>query len=182
LFKQLFAITTANPTQLITIPENALGTYALQNALAPDRAQNLFVAMLENADSRIFEDANNAPMIMCTKKLFDNYKNSIRNKPTDSAIQFLMGGFKMMMIDGYNIVHNPLWDRAINDFDNGTRKDLPNRAVLYQKQNLAVGVDSLSSLSEFAVGYDMRSDKSMVRGKYKADAKVLVDEFVMCAF
>lgn len=176
---QLFEIGTANPNLVIAIPENSAVTKIGQQTLAVDRAYNTFQQMWENSDSRMDkEDA----MILCTRRMFNNYMNTLRNRPNDMGSNIIINGLAVPAFDGVPVYNYDVWDRAILDFDNGTVFDRPNRALLTTKQNLQLGIDALSSIGDFMAGYDITNDNVVVRGRYKADAKVMIDFLTMMAY
>jgi hypothetical protein len=180
LWKRLFAIGTANASQVTAIAANAGASYAAQNiASTADVAYNTFQAMLESADSRIF--AMGTPQILTTRKMLNNYKRTLRGKETDASFVKIENGQGQYMFDGVLIKEYELWDRTITaDFDNGTKHDLPHRAVLTTKENLQLGYDSANYSIE--AEYDMRTKEMLFRGQHKADTMVARDYLVHLAY
>lgn len=179
-WKQIFASTTANPSNRVTITENAGATYAIQNALATDMAYNTFLQMYENASTNLSSNPN--AVIYCTKKMYFNYLRTLSNKSVDASFSRLVDGVSMPSFYGVPVEHNNIWTDSITDFDNGTRLNLPNRALFTIKENIQLGVDSLSSLGEFNVSYENRTNTVVMRSGYKADAVLMEDQYTVAAY
>lgn len=180
-WKQIFAGVTATTMKRVTITANGGANYAGQ-ALAADAAMNLFQSMVEDADTRLFANGN-MPIIRCTRSLLNNYKRTLRSKSTDASFMQIENGKAQYYFDGVPIREYELWDRYIKaDFDNGTKWDLPHRAVLTTNQNLRLGVDSADASSNFEAEYQVKTKEVYIRNLHKADAKVIRDYLVMAAY
>ncbi len=179
-WKQIFASTTANPSNKVAISENALSTYVLQNALATDKAYSTFLAMYEQADTNLTSSPD--AVIYCTKGMYFNYQKTLASKAVDASFNILVDGILTPAFYGIPVKHNPIWTDSIKDFDNGTKLDLPHRALLTIKENIQLGVDNLSSLGEFNVTHENRTNTVVMRSGYKADAVLMEDQYTVAAY
>ena len=180
-WKQLFAIGTANTSIRTTISENALATKALQLALAADRAFLVFQSLNSKADFRLRGAADK--VILCTMSLLDNYANYLESQGNDASFIRIEEGFSTLRYRNLEIIGVDLWDRYIQaDFDNGTKFDVPHRAVLTTKSNIALGVDAASALVDIDQWFEKYDKTTNFRAGYKMDAKILENYLVSLAY
>lgn len=180
-WKQLFTIGTANPTHRYTITENSAASKALQDTLAANRAFLTFQALNNNADFRLRGAADK--IILCTMSLLDNYANYLETQGNDASFIRIEQGFSTLRYRNMEIIGVDLWDRYIRaDFDNGTVYDVPHRAVLTTKSNIALGVDAASALTDLDQWFEKYEKTTNFRAGYKMDAKILEDYLVSLAY
>ena len=180
-WKQIFDIMSALPSQYVEITQNDAVTAQLQNTLAADAAYGYFEKMLEAADSRLLAKTGEA-FIMTTRRMYLNYRKTLRSKNVDRSFYYLENGVEKVGFDGIPIYYYDVWDQGILDFFDGTVYDLPNRALLTTKENLQIGVDSISGIGEFRSGYDIKSNSVIIRGQYMADAKAMQPHMFVAAY
>lgn len=183
-FEQIFAIMAANPGQRVTIAENALTTKAAQLALADDTAVNVFEELLTSSTVSPSLQGDENRVIYCTQSLFNNYKKYLRSFPNiEASYARIEGRYDSLMFDGVQIVSVPDWDRIIrSDFDNGTKYDLPHRAVLSTKDNLPIALDASEALTDLKVFYDDVTELNHIKGGYKMDVMVAIDSMIAAAY
>ncbi len=181
-WKQLFAIATADATKKVAISENGQATYALQEALASDRALKVFRSMYEGADSRMF--GQTGLHFEVTRSLFNNWQSFREDKGfnfvvnADEAATSGQNNYR-----GIPIVVRDDWDRSIRQFfDNGTKYNLPHRAVLIANGNQPVGTLDEGSLTEVKSWYNMDEELWKLKFASKIDVKILEDKMVMVAY
>lgn len=186
LWKQIFAIGTANVDQKVSITKNAAATYALQKFDATDTTNEVatltYQTMIDNADERLIESGN--AFIVSTKSLADQYKRE-RKKASgiEPAYTRVEEGISYLEIDGVKIYVFSLWDRMIKAyFNNGTKYHLPHRAILTTKENLQVGTEEEGSLAKLDPFYDKVSKKYYVDFGFNLDAKIPEDFKLMAAY
>lgn len=180
LWKQLFAIGTADADRLYSISENSQSTYANQ-ALAAGKAQTVFEQLRENADDRLYADED--AIILCTKSLALNFAKSLRGTATESSFKRIEGGYQTLMFDGVPIVVVPQWDRIINaHFNDGTKWYRPHRAVYVNKENLGISLDGEDAFASYREWYSDDDGAYRIRALWKMDAKVFDDEAVQLAY
>lgn len=180
LWKQLFAIGTADANRLNAISENGNSTYATQ-ALAAGKANTVFAAMRAGADDRLYEDEG--AVILCTKSMALNYTTYLKSIGVDPAWKAIQGGIKVIDFDGVPVVMLPFWDRIINaHFNNGTKWFRPHRAVYVNKMNLGISLDDNESFASYREWYSDDDGQYRIRALWKMDAKVFDDEAVQLAY
>jgi hypothetical protein len=181
LWKQIFDVVTATPARKIAISENAGANKAAQLNLAAGKALTTFQKMIAAADSRL----KSAPdkILLCTTTLLENYATYLESQGADASFIRIENGYSTLRYRNITIYGIDFWDRTIQaDFDNGTTYDLPNRALLTTKMNLAVGSDRLADSESFKVYYSEDTELNNFKGKYRVDAKLLQDYLIQAAY
>jgi hypothetical protein len=181
LWKQIFDVVTATPARKIAISENAGANKAAQLNLAAGKALTTFQKMIAAADSRL----KSAPdkILLCTTTLLENYATYLESQGADASFIRIENGYSTLRYRNITIYGIDFWDRTIQaDFDNGTTYDLPNRALLTTKMNLAVGSDRLADSESFKVYYSEDTELNNFKGKYRVDAKLLQDYLIQVAY
>ncbi len=180
LFKQLDDIVAADAARGVTIAENAAATFALQDALASDRAVKVYRELLNSADYRLRTQPDK--IIISTQSLVDNYMNFLETTSQAFSLVETINGISQLRYRGQTIYGFNFWDRTIRaDFSNGTKWDKPHRALYTTKSNIVVGVDAAAAIQEFEVWFERKDKTTNLRGHYKIDAKVLEDYLVQYA-
>lgn len=180
-WKQIYTGVAATSIKKVAIPENALGSFAAQDALASNRAYLTFRAMMEQSDSRL--KSNVDKMIICTDSLFDNWLAYKETQNMDMSFLRQDRGFMEDVYRGTRIVKFDLWDRYIRaDYSDGTVYDLPHRAVMTVKDNLAVGFDDPDAVNKFKVYLNDETEETNMKGGYKLDAKLLQEYMITVAY
>jgi hypothetical protein len=181
LWKQIFDVVTATPARKIAISENAGANKAAQLNLAAGKALTTFQKMIAAADSRL----KSAPdkILLCTTTLLENYATYLESQGADASFIRIENGYSTLRYRNITIYGIDFWDRTIQaDFDNGTTYDLPNRALLTTKMNLAIGSDRLADSESFKVYYSEDTELNNFKGKYRVDAKLLQDYLIQAAY
>lgn len=183
LWKQLVAIGTANPSQRVTISQNAELTSAAQLTLPDDFAVNLFREMFEKADSRLRNDPN--ARFHVTEEIFFNYMSWLETAQgvSESWLR-IENGVTSLRYRGKWVYNMDFLTRYIqSDFLVGGAYDTPHRAVLTNKANLVLGYDLPSAVGGAPrVWYNLDTEEVNMRNKYKVDAKIGWDHMVQLAY
>ena len=181
IWKQIFAVVTADAARKTAISENGLASKALQLALAADKAFTTFQKMVAAADSRLIGSPDK--IIIATRTLVENYATYLESQGNDASFVRIENGYVTLRYRDIMIYGMDFWDRTIQaDFDNGTTYDLPHRAVLTTPANLAVGYDLASDVGAVEVWYERKDEKMNFRGKYRVDAKLLEGYMIQAAY
>lgn len=183
IWKQIFTGVAGGTITRYTITENAGVNYAAQLALNASRAYLTFKALYENADSRLRAAQNK--VILCTDSLYMNwlaYKETITvdNSFNRQEKEYVEDVFRSVTLIPYS-----LWDRWIRaDFDNTitTTYYLPHRAIMTTKENLGIGMDDETGVSNLRSHLDMTTDYYHIKGAYKLDAKLLEEYMITVAY
>jgi hypothetical protein len=181
LFKQIFADVPTSATNYVAITKNAGASYALQ-ALADDEALGLFKTMFRKADKRLVKDGS--AELLVTASLFDNFVDTLENKTIangfldraeDGSVNIRYRGVPIKMMD--------IWDRTIDQYqDNGTKWNLPHRAVLTVKENIPVGTLSETDFASLDSFYDRTLKTNFIDAVYTIDAKHLESYLTVAAY
>ncbi|TZF84516.1 hypothetical protein FW774_05880 [Pedobacter sp. BS3] len=180
--KQLIAIATNDTSRRVTISENATASYALQDTLAADTAYKVFNKFVNTADYRLQGDEGK--LIIATQSLVNNYADYLESKSIDASFIRIEQGFSVLKYRNTIIIGFNLLDRYIRaDFKNGTKYTLgPHFAVYTTPEQLRIGLDAKSSIDDFSIWYNIDEEENNLRGKYKLDAKVILNYMVQVAF
>jgi hypothetical protein len=181
LWKQIFDVVSASPERLVAISENAAVSKTAQLTLSAQTAFKLFQRLMEKADSRLKSAQDK--IIICTTTLLENYAAYLETQGNDASFIRIENGYSTLRYRNVTIYGMDFWDRTIqSDFDNGSTYDLPHRALLTTKMNLAVGSDKLADAESFKVYYSEDTELNNFKGKYRVDAKLLQDYLIQAGY
>lgn len=157
-WKQLFAIGTDNAGQKTAIAANEQTTTALQFSKLRETgvAIGIFDNLLENADSRIA--SLDGAGIFCTKSLADAL---VRDLKTEYKLilewEQIFKGLDVTEYNGVPIYRVSIWDRFIQKYqNNGTKLNLPHRAVFGSPKQLFVGTPANQLISDLDIWFDRK--------------------------
>ena len=86
-------------------------------------------------------------------------------------------------MNGVKVFPLPIWDRIIRTyFSDGTKWELPHRAVYTTKTNLGIGTEEVANFSEIDTFYDKKTKTWNMDSEYNIDAKVIDDSMVQLAY
>lgn len=181
-FKQIFTEVPTTDAKYVAITKNAAASYALQTLASGDAIATLR-AMYLKADSRLL-DSGNAKFYV-TRTIFDGYLNDLE------AIQNTGGGNTIinengqisLTYRGIPVVKMDIWDRVIAAYqDNGTKWNLPHRAVLSTPMNLKIGTLATDDFGALDAFYDQYHKVNVIDGVYTMDAKHLEKYLTVAAY
>jgi hypothetical protein len=181
-FKQIFTEVPTTDAKYVAITKNAAASYALQTLASGDAIATLR-AMYLKADSRLL-DSGNAKFYV-TRTIFDGYLNDLE------AIQNTGGGNTIinengqisLTYRGIPVVKLDVWDRVIAAYqDNGTKWNLPHRAVLSTPMNLKIGTLATDDFGALDAFYDQYHKVNVIDGVYTMDAKHLEKYLTVAAY
>lgn len=178
-FKQVFAgVAITNPATWGHIPKyviaaNAEATKALQlSQLADGHSLTIMRHLLDNADERL----RNAPnkIFLVTNTIFSNWQDYKESKVLETSWKQQDYDMETGVYRNTPIIPMSFWDRHIQgDFDNGTTYNIPHRAILTTKEQLAAGFDSSDKVGDFKSFLDDTTELYNIKGGYKIDAKTM---------
>ena len=169
LFKQLFAIGAANPSQRITIAANSESSTASQMAAIKQAgvAIELFDNIIENADSRIA--SLDGAGLFVTKSLADALTKDLKREYKEILTwEQVFNGINVTEYNGVKIFAVSVWDRMIQRYqNNGASLNLPHRAVFGTPKQMFVGSPANNIISELDIWFnkDERVVKSYSAGR-----------------
>lgn len=168
-WKQLFAIGAANEGQHTTIAANNESSFALQRSKIRESgvAIGIFDSMFDNADSRIA--AMDGAGVFCTKSLTDALAKDLKRE-YKLILEWnqVFDGLDVTECDGNTIYRVSIWDRFIQKYqNNGTKLNMPHRAVFGSPKQLFVGSPAKQIISDLRVWFneDERVNKAYSCGK-----------------
>lgn len=156
LFKQLFAIGAASPTQHTTIAANSETTTALQFSKLKGAgvAIGIFDSLLEDADSRIA--SLDGAGLFVTKSLADALTKDLKREYKEILTwEQVFKGLDVTEYNGTKVYRISVWDRIIQEFqNNGTKLNLPHRAVFGSPKQMFVGSPANSIISDLEIWFN----------------------------
>ncbi len=184
-WKQIFAICAATPARLISVAKNAESTYADQAFGSSDTSgkvvTGIFSGLLKKADPRLKSRADK--IIICTTSMAEQYLDELEAAGVPASFDMVQNGVSVLKRRGVTIYAFDFWDRTIlADFDSGTALYRPHRALLTTKENLKIGLDAMSSMSQWSMYYNEDDETNNIKAKYKIDAKIVVDHMIQAAY
>lgn len=184
LFKKLFAIATANPSQRTTISANTQTTYAAQKSamLAAGYATGIVDTIKLEASTKV--NAGGEATLFMNKKFADYLAHDIKVTYKDNLpFERIFDGFYLAYYDGMPIVAIEAWDYLIDVYENtATKWNLPFRAVLANPSNLLLGVDKENPIDDFEVWFEKKDRMNYVYATGKIDTMVAQPELVHVAY
>lgn len=181
---------TNSATNYISIPENAEATYVDQLALDPERAFKTLRALYNQADSRLL--ASEGIYFGITRTLANNLQDywedknlakSLTEAEKSSVIYSDRNARKLGEYRGVPIFVVDNWDRNIAAYmKNGTKYNLPHRAVLTTPSNRPVGTPSEEMLGSINSFYYEYGKTNIVDAELKIDIKVLEAYMIQLAY
>lgn len=168
-FKQLFAIGAASPAQHTTIAANSESTYKEQMSAIKQAgvAIGIFDEMIENADSRIA--SLDGAALFVTKSLADALTKDLKREYKEILTwEQVFGGLNVSEYNGIPIYSVSIWDRMIQKYQNdGTKLNLPHRAVFGSPKQLLVGTPANEIISNLEIWFnqDERVTKAYSAGR-----------------
>lgn len=168
-WKQLFAVATENAAQKTAIAANNETTTALQFSKLKEAgvAIGIFDSILENADSRIASMEGSG--IFCTKSLADALTKDLKREYKEILTwEQIFKGLDVTEYNGTMIYRVSIWDRFIQKYqNNGTKLNLPHRALFGSPKQLFVGTPADDIISQLDIWFDRdtRTNKLYSTGK-----------------
>ncbi len=184
LFKQIYAEIPTTAKNYVEISENDGADYAAQK-LQADTALNTFRAMHNGIDARFFEAIEDGaqPEFLVTRELQQNYWDTLEKKSLSFSLAETTDGVTKMSYRGIPVKVRHDWDSNIRSYqDNGTKLNLPHRAILTSKENIPVGTVSEDDLNNLDSFYDKKDKKNYIDFDLKLDVKHLLDYMTVAAY
>lgn len=181
LWKQIFAEVSSGDDNYVEITKNAGANYAAQ-ALADDEAYGIFESMVDAMDERLAEDTE--AKIYASSSLVKNYRKTLRNKTLNAGfIEITEDGKRVLYFDGYKVEEMYVWDRVVKaNQDNGTKYNLPHRAIITTPENIPVGTLATEDFEELDSFYDKKDKANFMDVVFSIDAKFLESYMAVVAY
>ncbi len=184
LFKQIMAEIPTSAKNYVEIAANDGASYSAQS-LGKDKALGIFRDMYNKMDARFFQAMENGaqPVLLVTRELFQNYQDHLEDKSLAFTLQETKEGTTKWMYRGVPIKVRYDWDNNIRSYqDNGTKWNLPHRAVLTVKENIPVGTLSTEDLDNLESWYEKKDKANYIDFDLTLDAKHLLDYLTVAAY
>lgn len=183
-WKRLFAIATTSPGQRTSIAANEGDSYAAQKSglLTKGVATKIFEDIRMNADGRIETLPGSA--IFCTKSLADALAwDAKQSYNTIMPWEVLFDGLKVSEWDGVKVFSVSLWDRFNKKYqDDGTKINLPHRAVYTSPDNLLLGYPGNDAISDLDIWFDRKERVNYIYSTGKLGTLIKEDELLNVAY
>lgn len=170
LWKEIYTQCTNNSDQLTAIAANSQATYAAQKSaiLTSGVATGIIESMLMDADSRILIDGS----LFMTKALADALVYDVKAVYKDNMKwETIFDGVRMTEFDGYKVYAISQWDKIIKTYENdGTKYNLPYRAVLANPKEFLVGTDTGGLFNTIDIFFDKTTRLEHIYAQGKIDA------------
>ena len=183
-WKQIYSIMSTTPAQRVTISENAQSTYATQENISKADALGYIRDLIFKAPMVLRQEIlKGGYTIMCTQHLFDKFAENFQGFELESQRTELENGIIAQKFHGVPVYPEPALDVMIQEWhDDGSKWYRPNRALLFSKNNLLLGVPSIQTWGAFDMFYERKDKKVYIDMEDKVDVKILHDNLVMAAY
>lgn len=184
LFKQIFIEVTTSASNYVAISENAGVNYAAQ-ALAANKALTIFRNMHKAMDARFFQALEDGamPQFLVTREIMQNYWDTLEEKSLNFSLAETQDGISKMSYRGIPIKVRYDWDNNIRSYqDNGTKWNLPHRAILTVKENIPIGTLSTEDLTALTSWFEQKDKANYIDFDLKLDAKHLLPYLTVAAY
>lgn len=182
LWKRLEAIIAANAAQKTEIAANAEASYTLQKSKIREEgvAIDIIDNMLADADGRIFDKEH---AIYMTNSLYKALRADVyRRTKYQLTSEKLMDGILVSEYDGQTLFVLDIWDRMIKKYeDNGTKYNLPHRAVLASKDNLFAGTSDSGLFGQLDIVFNRETRKNSIYAGSDIGTLIGEDDLVQVA-
>ncbi|SOC79823.1 hypothetical protein SAMN06296241_1360 [Salinimicrobium sediminis] len=185
LWKQILAEVPTTAKNYVAISQNAGAGYAAQALPADYDALGLFRKMHDAIDARFFEamDEGAEPQYLVTREIFQRFQAQLEDKSLAFTLAETKDGVNGLSYRGITIKVRHDWDNNIRSYqDNGTKWNLPHRALLTVKENIPVGTLSEADLNNIESWYEKKDKKNYIDFDLKLDAKHLLDYMTVAAY
>ncbi len=170
----------------VNIAQNATASYAAQSTLADDFAFTLFKAMWKKADARLKQLVRQGTVkvkIHCTSAITENWENFKENKSLGFTLDKVEDGGLKNFFRNIEIKTRYDWDNIIDLYqNNGTKWNLPNRALMTTSGNIPIGTVSTEDLEKVESFYDKYHEVNVMDFRLKLDAKFLEPYLAVAAY
>lgn len=175
-FKQLRTAVTATGSLGVNIAANEEASFAAQDAaMDANAAYALLSAMYYKAPIEM--RGSGKMRFLVTQSIADAYQQYLIGKGIESTFKNLVDGVPALKFLGVDVIPMPIWDKQIRAYEKSEYVyDRPHRAVLIEKENLAVGTPSNEAYEGFDIWYDKKSRKNYILAQDKIDGKLLNDK------
>ncbi len=186
-WKQIFSLDIPTSSRYYTpIAQNATTTYATQSNLADDFAFALFKNMWKKADPRLKQLVRQGTVkvkIHATSAIAENWENFKENKSLGFTLDKVEDGGLKSFFRNIEIKTRYDWDNIIDIYqNNGTKWNLPHRALMTTSGNIPIGTVSTEDLEKVESFYDKYHEVNVMDFRLKMDAKFLEDYLAVAAY
>lgn len=191
LWKRIYAVCAASSNQRTTISANAGETLAAQMAAVKVEGYtiDLIDSMLEDADSRIFDDEKSC--IIMTNSLFKALRNDVYKRVKCTlTVEQVAQGIQLSEYDGHPIIALDIWDRMIKKYEAELESDgktikrvnNPHRALVVSPSNLFVGTEDKDKVASLTIKFDDITRKNHIYASSTIGTLIGEDELLQAAY
>ena len=183
IFKQLFAIATADASKRVAIAANSESTKAAQMSSINNTAVNVINNIITSASPALRQASDQ--VIYITQSLADGLETKLLTTYYGSELHWksLYSGIREATYRGIKLRVVPMWDEIIQSFEGtDTAYNLPHRAIYTTERNLALGVNGTDEFSGLRISFDDTTLLNHIYATDKLGALVLDSNMVVVAY
>lgn len=178
LWKQIFAINTANTDTYVEIAANS----ASGQTLTYQAAFDTLLTMYNQASIRLMSNTA-ALKYYVSDSIYRAFESYLMTQALDASFALIQRTQDGLSFAGIPLVRMPNWDVTIaNDMTVASVKDKPHRALLTRPDNIPIGTETESNLTEMETFYDRYQKKAFIDVFFLYDAKVYLDDELVAAY
>lgn len=190
LWKQIFSEIPTTASNYVAIAKNNGADYASQ-VLTPEEAYAVLNSMYFKADRRLRVNGGINGLTegdvhyLVTDGIYDGYLQYLSTTQQTGAgnTMIVENGQPVLRHMGVEVVNMTIWSRKIEELqNNGTKLNLPNRAVLTSKFNIPIGTTSDEDFDKVTSKFDDYENINFMDVYMNLDAKLLRASLAVAAY
>lgn len=183
IFKQLYAIATADASKRVTIAANSQSTKAAQIAGITSEAVTVLNNMIKQASPALRQASDQ--VIYVTQSFADGLEEQLLSTYYGSELHWksLFAGIRETTYRGIKLRVVPLFDEIIQSYEgDGTAYNLAHRCIYTTERNLALGVNGAEEFSRLRITFDDTTLLNHIYATDKLGAMVIDENLVVVAY
>lgn len=185
LWKQIIADVPSTSDHYVKIDANDGTTTANQKITGDNFAYELFSTMWTKADARLKGAiaSGEKAYLHVSGDIAENYMNFKEKNSLNFTLTVLENGNPSAKYKNIDVVPRYDWDANISAYqNNGTKLNLPNRAILTTSGNIPLGTTKLNTLNKLESFYSKYEQVNVVDFILKFDVKFLEPYMAVVAY
>lgn len=176
-----------NPTfaSATTITGSVASTTANTSAgdLSSGQSEDIFKDVVTNSHRTLKSVPKKQKYLLTTDSMLENWEEYNESLGTEKSHTMLIDGIEFPTYRGIPII-SLSWEDDLADFPHtdGENPAYPHRVILTAKDNLVLGLNSLSSYAKTRFWYNEDEEENRFRSKFEMGAQYVHNEFMTVAY
>ena len=183
IWKQIFAIATADASKRVTIAANAEATKAAQINNIASQAVDTLNDVIASASPALRQASDQ--IIYCTQSFADGLEAQLLASYYGSELHWesLFGGIREARYRGIRLRVVPMWDEILQSYEGtATAYNLPHRVIYTTERNLALGVNGTEEFAELEIFFEQGTRLNKIYATDQMGAMVIDNNMIVTAY